>query len=78
VSRSLHRPRARRDAEDNVWIVGDPETVARKPATLRDEVGGFGTLLVIAHEWRPPEAWERSMTLLRERVLPRQAGVERP
>src|SRR5205809_294944 len=59
---------------DNIWIVGDPDTVAAKLANLRDEVGGFGALLVIAHEWRPQAAWERSMVLLREQVLPRLAS----
>ena len=56
---------------DHVWIVGDPDTVAGKLAKLREDVGGFGMLLVIGHEWEPREAWVRSMTLLRERVLPR-------
>jgi alkanesulfonate monooxygenase SsuD/methylene tetrahydromethanopterin reductase-like flavin-dependent oxidoreductase (luciferase family) len=56
---------------DHTWIVGDPDTVTDKLARLRDEVGGFGTLLVIAHEGRPRGAWERSMTLLRTEVLPR-------
>ena len=57
---------------DNIiWIVGSPDTVARKLATLSGDVGGFGTLLVIAHEWRPRGAWERSMRLLAKDVLPR-------
>jgi alkanesulfonate monooxygenase SsuD/methylene tetrahydromethanopterin reductase-like flavin-dependent oxidoreductase (luciferase family) len=56
---------------DNIWVVGSPETVARKLATLSEDVGGFGTLLVIAHEWKPRGAWERSMRLLAEKVLPR-------
>ena len=56
---------------DHIWIVGDPDLVTRKLRALRDEVGGFGVLLVIAHEWEPHEAWVRSMTLLTERVLPR-------
>jgi alkanesulfonate monooxygenase SsuD/methylene tetrahydromethanopterin reductase-like flavin-dependent oxidoreductase (luciferase family) len=56
---------------DNIWIVGDPDHVAARLATIADEVGGFGTLLVIAHEGRPQAAWERSMTLLRNEVLPR-------
>jgi alkanesulfonate monooxygenase SsuD/methylene tetrahydromethanopterin reductase-like flavin-dependent oxidoreductase (luciferase family) len=56
---------------DNIWIVGSPETVARKIAALGAAVGGFGTLLVIAHEWQPRAAWERSMTLLSREVLPR-------
>ena len=56
---------------DNIWIVGSPETVARKIAALGEAVGGFGTLLVIAHEWQPRAAWEHSMTLLSTEVLPR-------
>jgi alkanesulfonate monooxygenase SsuD/methylene tetrahydromethanopterin reductase-like flavin-dependent oxidoreductase (luciferase family) len=55
---------------DHIWIVGDPDLVTRKLRTLRDDVGGFGVLLVIAHEWEPYAAWLRSMTLLIERVLP--------
>ena len=56
---------------DNIWIVGDPDTVAAKIRKLGADVGGFGTLLVIAHEWQPREAWERSMRLLHDEVLPR-------
>jgi len=56
---------------DHIWIVGDPDLVTRKLRTLRDDVGGFGVLLVIAHEWEPYEAWLKSMTLLIEHVLPR-------
>ena len=55
----------------HIWIVGDPDAVAEKLDRLQGDVGGFGTLLVIAHEWEPREAWGRSMTLLTERVLPR-------
>ncbi len=56
---------------ENIWIVGSPDTVAAKLAALRDQVGGFGTLLVIAHEGRPRTVWERSMTLLKHRVQQR-------
>jgi alkanesulfonate monooxygenase SsuD/methylene tetrahydromethanopterin reductase-like flavin-dependent oxidoreductase (luciferase family) len=56
---------------DHLWIVGSPDTVARKLTALGEAVGGFGVLLVIAHEWEPRAAWERSMTLLSEAVLPR-------
>ena len=41
----------------------------RRIRALRDEVGDFGTLLVIGHEWEPREAWTRSMRLLVEDVL---------
>jgi alkanesulfonate monooxygenase SsuD/methylene tetrahydromethanopterin reductase-like flavin-dependent oxidoreductase (luciferase family) len=56
---------------DHIWIVGDPAEAAAKLRRLRDEVGGFGTLLVIGHEWEPREAWMRSMRLLVDEVLPR-------
>jgi alkanesulfonate monooxygenase SsuD/methylene tetrahydromethanopterin reductase-like flavin-dependent oxidoreductase (luciferase family) len=56
---------------EHIWIVGSPDTVTARLAALHEEVGGFGTLLVIAHEGRPRTAWERSMTLLRHRVQQR-------
>lgn len=56
---------------DNIWIVGDPDTVAEKLTKLAADIGGFGVLLVIAHEWQPRAAWERSMTLLTNQVLRR-------
>jgi alkanesulfonate monooxygenase SsuD/methylene tetrahydromethanopterin reductase-like flavin-dependent oxidoreductase (luciferase family) len=59
---------------ENIWLVGSPDTVADKLATLHRAVGGFGMLLAIAHEWQPREAWERSMRLLHDEVLPRLAG----
>jgi alkanesulfonate monooxygenase SsuD/methylene tetrahydromethanopterin reductase-like flavin-dependent oxidoreductase (luciferase family) len=62
---------------DDIWIVGAPDTVAAKLAALSDAVGGFGTLLVIAHEWRPRAAWERSMALLQQSVRPPVTGGRR-
>lgn len=58
---------------DHVWVVGDPDTVAERLAMLVREVGGFGVLLVIGHEWQPRAGWLRSMTLLRDQVLPQLA-----
>jgi alkanesulfonate monooxygenase SsuD/methylene tetrahydromethanopterin reductase-like flavin-dependent oxidoreductase (luciferase family) len=55
---------------DNIWIIGDPEAVTEKLKKLQQEVGGFGTLLVIGHEWHPRDPWVRSMALLTEQVLP--------
>ncbi len=59
---------------DNIWIVGDVETVTSKLSRLYDDVGGFGMLLAIGHEWLPREEWVRSMTLLATEVVPRLAG----
>lgn len=54
------------------WLVGSPETVARKLQELNDTVGGFGTLLVTGYDYADtPEPWKQSMRLLVEEVLPR-------
>lgn len=55
---------------DNVWIVGSPDGVAEKIARLHGDVGGFGILLAMAHEWTPRNKWERSFSLLKEQVQP--------
>jgi alkanesulfonate monooxygenase SsuD/methylene tetrahydromethanopterin reductase-like flavin-dependent oxidoreductase (luciferase family) len=56
---------------ENVWIVGDVEEVTEKLYQLYTHVGGFGTLLVNGHEWRPREQWVASMTRLAKEVIPR-------
>jgi alkanesulfonate monooxygenase SsuD/methylene tetrahydromethanopterin reductase-like flavin-dependent oxidoreductase (luciferase family) len=56
---------------EQLWIVGDADEVTAKLRQLYDDVGGFGTLLVIGHEWRRGDNWHRSMTRLVEEVLPR-------
>lgn len=60
---------------DNVWIVGDPDEVAGQIRDLYEELGGFGTLLAMGHEWQPREQWTRSMTLLAEEVMPRLSDL---
>jgi alkanesulfonate monooxygenase SsuD/methylene tetrahydromethanopterin reductase-like flavin-dependent oxidoreductase (luciferase family) len=56
---------------ENLWIVGDVDEVTDKLRRLYDELGGFGTLLVIGHEWEPRDKWARSMERLVSEVLPR-------
>ena len=60
---------------DNIWIVGSPDEVADKLRRLHQDVGGFGILLAMGHEWEPRGKWERSMTLLREEVMPKLADL---
>ena len=55
---------------DNVWIVGSPEDVTAKLQQLDHDVGGFGVLLAMGHEWEPKEPWLHSIKLLQEEVLP--------
>ena len=54
---------------DNIWVVGSPDEVAHKLRRLHHDVGGFGVLLAMAHEWQPKERWQRSMTLLARDVM---------
>lgn len=56
---------------DNIWIVGGPDEVAEQLRDLYREVGGFGVLLAMGHEWQPRDRWLKSMTLLIEEVMPR-------
>ena len=60
---------------DNVWLVGSPETVARKIRELYAEVGGFGGLLIGATDWPDASVWERSMRLFAAEVAPRLADL---
>ena len=60
---------------DNIWIVGSPDEVAGKLRRLYEDVGGFGVLLAMGHEWHPRDKWERSMTLLAQEVMPRLADL---
>ena len=56
---------------ENFWIVGDPEECAYRIKKMHDDVGGFGTLLLMCHDWgedRPK--WFRSLELMSTEVLP--------
>ena len=61
---------------ENVWIVGDPDEVAAKIRALHEEVGGFGVLLAMGHEWSPLDKWQRSMELLANEVMPKIADLK--
>ena len=60
---------------DNIWIVGSPDDVEEKLRRLYSDVGGFGTLLAMGHEWQPREKWANSMALLCNEVMPRLADL---
>ncbi len=56
---------------DNIWVVGSPETVSEKLNCLYDDVGGFGVLLAMGHEWEPSGPWRESMERLISDVVPK-------
>ncbi len=56
---------------DNLWIVGSPATVAARIRELQERTGGFGTLVAVSYDATDERAaWERSLRLLVDEVLP--------
>ncbi|MCC7262624.1 MAG: LLM class flavin-dependent oxidoreductase [Candidatus Latescibacteria bacterium] len=51
-------------------IIGDVPGCIDQLQQVWQTTGGFGTLLMIAHDWDDREAWQRSMRLLAEQVAP--------
>ena len=61
---------------DNIWIVGSPDTVTEKLRKLYSDVGGFGSLLQIAYDWKPAqERFDNCMRLLANEVMPNLADL---
>lgn len=61
---------------NNIWLVGSPETVARKIKDLYEISGGFGVLLMMVLDHSDdPNGWRKSMRLLTEQVLPRLSDL---
>ena len=66
---------------DHLWLVGSPATVARRINDLQLQTGGFGRLLMVSYDASGERAaWERSLRLLVDEVLPavQAAGQARP
>jgi alkanesulfonate monooxygenase SsuD/methylene tetrahydromethanopterin reductase-like flavin-dependent oxidoreductase (luciferase family) len=62
-------------AEHN-WLVGSPATVAEKLAAMYDELGGFGTLVLLGTDYvEQAQAWRESMGLLATEVMPKVAAL---
>ena len=56
---------------DEVIIAGDPEEVTTRLLALRERVGDFGSLVLVAHDWDDRQRWLRSLELFAEEVAPR-------
>ena len=55
----------------SMTTAGTPATVLDQLVAFRDELGDFGTLVSVAHDWDEPERWKRSMRLLAQEVMPK-------
>lgn len=74
---NLKRDPAMPDAEVTVEycikelaIVGDVDECTRRLREVWDVTGGFGTFLMIAHDWDDRTRWTRSIELLKNEVMP--------
>lgn len=57
---------------DHLFLVGSPETVARRLLEVDDALGGFGTVVLNAYDWGDdPGPYRRSMELFAREVIPR-------
>lgn len=63
---------------DNIYLVGDPDEVARRLRELYDYVGGFGQVLMIGHDWADREVALRSMRLFAHEVMPQLRDLVPP
>ena len=62
---------------EHFWIVGTPDECTERIIKLYNDVGGFGTLLPLCHDWeRDRKKWFRSMELMAKEVLPAVRDLE--
>ena len=54
--------------------IGTVEDARKQVQKLMDQSGGFGAMLLLAHEWANPEATRRSYELIAQHVMPQFQG----
>jgi alkanesulfonate monooxygenase SsuD/methylene tetrahydromethanopterin reductase-like flavin-dependent oxidoreductase (luciferase family) len=54
----------------NLCVIGDPASCIQQLRSIWEQTGGFGTFLMIAHDWDDKQRWIRSMELLAKEVIP--------
>ena len=64
--------------EAGVGAIGTPDDAAAQVQRLVDQSGGFGAMLLLAHEWANPQATRRSYELIAQHVMPRFQGQAQP
>lgn len=60
--------------EAGVGVIGTVEDAKAQVQKLKDQSKGFGTMLLMAHEWANPEATRRSYELIAQHVMPEFQG----
>ena len=62
--------------ESGIGAIGTVEDARAQVQRLWDQSGGFGAMLLLAHEWANPQATRRSYELIAQHVMPRFQGGE--
>jgi len=69
----------RRYAEGGGVVIGTPDDAIEYIQGLLDQSGGFGTFLMLGHDWASPAATLKSYRLFAEKVIPHfQGQLARP
>jgi alkanesulfonate monooxygenase SsuD/methylene tetrahydromethanopterin reductase-like flavin-dependent oxidoreductase (luciferase family) len=55
---------------NEVVIAGDPDSVTAQVLRLRERIGRFATLVLVAHDWDDRSSWSRSLELFGKHVAP--------
>jgi limonene 1,2-monooxygenase len=63
---------------NNIGVIGTPDEAVAQVQKLVDQSGGFGAMLLMAHEWANPDATRRSYELIAQHVMPRFQGHTQP
>jgi limonene 1,2-monooxygenase len=61
-----------------IGAIGTPDDARAQVQRLVDQSGGFGAMLLMAHEWANPEATRRSFELIAQHVMPEFQGQSWP
>ncbi|MEV0698289.1 LLM class flavin-dependent oxidoreductase [Saccharopolyspora sp. NPDC050389] len=60
--------------DSGVGVIGTPEDAAEQVQRLVGQSGGFGAMLLMAHDWANPAATKRSYELIAQHVMPAFQG----
>jgi limonene 1,2-monooxygenase len=59
-----------------IGAIGTPDDARAQVQRLVDQSGGFGAMLLMAHEWANPEATRRPFELIAQHVMPEFQGQD--
>jgi limonene 1,2-monooxygenase len=68
----------RSNQEKQVAVIGTPKDAIARIEQLFEQSGGFGTCLLLGHEWARPEATQNSLRLFADEVAPHFTGQAKP